>query len=161
MNGGSVHFVMGASHARVALFASIRFLGFLRIEGMGSMAAVAFVLNVVTALTKSLSQGIWKGLVLTMLFHAVPGYGMPPFLKLFKLFRMALGANLGLHRRFPGPGFFMAFVTGNAIHPTFVMFAIHPGLENSRSVLLVAGQAVADLFLRRQLTGRRKKKEES
>src|SRR4030043_888136 len=39
MNGGSVHFVVGASHARVALFTSFRFFRFRRVEGMGSMTA--------------------------------------------------------------------------------------------------------------------------
>jgi hypothetical protein len=41
----------------------------------------------------------------------------------------------------------MAFMTGNTIHPTFCMFAVDPGLKDPPGIFLMAGQAVADLFL--------------
>lgn len=144
----------------MAFLAGLWFSRLLRVEGMGSVAAVTLVLNVVAPFAESFFQRVGESLVLAVLFHPVPGDGMSAFLELVKFFCMALAADLGFHRRFFGLGLFMALMAGDAIYPTFGMFAVDPGLKNSPGVFLVAGQAVADLFLSPQCGGRRKEEKQ-
>ena len=41
------------------------------------MTAVAFILDIVAALTEGLFQGVGGGLILAVFFHPVPGDGVP------------------------------------------------------------------------------------
>jgi hypothetical protein len=84
---------------------------------MGGVAAIALVLNPMAPFTKCLFQRFGEGLVLTVLFHPVPGDRMPAHLELVIFFWVTLGAGLGLDGRFFRPGLLMAFMAGDAIHP--------------------------------------------
>ncbi len=66
----------------MAFLAGLRFPGLIRIEGMGGMTAIAFVLNVVTSLAECLFKGVGKGLVLRVVLYSVPGNRMPSALEL-------------------------------------------------------------------------------
>ncbi len=160
MEGGSVHLIVRAGQPGVAFFTSLWLPRLFRVEGVGSVAAIALVLNAMTPLAKGLLQRVGKGLVLTVFPHSVPRDRMPAFLELVKFFSMTLGADLGFDSRLLWHGLLVAFMTGNTIHPAFGMFAVDPGLKDPPGILLMAGQAVADLFLCNQ-SWRREKKEKS
>jgi hypothetical protein len=131
----------------MAFLAGFRFAGFFGVEAMGGMAAVAFGLDIVAPFAERLFKRVGRGLVLAVFLHPVPGNGMPTHMKLFKFFRMALGADLGLHRRLFRPGFLMTFMAGDTVHARLGMFAVYPGLKDPSGVFLMAGQAVPDIFL--------------
>jgi hypothetical protein len=54
----------------------------------------------------------------------------------------------------------MILVAGNTVHTRLGVLTVHPGLENSPRLLLVAGQAVADLFFGPYRGGNKKKKKD-
>jgi hypothetical protein len=114
---------------------------------MRGVAAVALVLNVVAPFAESLFQRTGQGLVLAMFFHPFPGDGVPALLELGMFFGVAPTADPGFHRRFFGPRFFMTLMAGDAIHPILGVFAVDPRLKDPPGLFLVAGQAVAGLFL--------------
>jgi hypothetical protein len=82
MERGGIHFVMRACQACMAFLAGLRFSGFLKIEGMGGMTAIASVLNLVASFTECFLEGVGKDLVLRVFLYSVPGDGMPSALEL-------------------------------------------------------------------------------
>jgi len=66
----------------MAFLAGLWFSSLFRVEGMGGMAAVALVLNVVASLTECFLEGVGKSQVLGMVLYSVPGDGMPSALEL-------------------------------------------------------------------------------
>jgi hypothetical protein len=150
MQGRSVHLIVRPGQTRMAFLAGFRFAGLFSVEAMGGMAAVAFGLNIVASFAECLFERVGGHFILAVYYHLIPGNGMPPPEKLFIFFRMAVGADLGLHRRLFGPGFLMTLVAGDAVHARLGMLAVYPGLKDPPGVFLMAGQAVPDLFLRPQ-----------
>ena len=82
MKGGGVHFVMRACQACVAFLAGLRFSGLFRVEGMGGMTAIAFVLDVVASFAECFFQRVGKSLVLGVVLYSVPGDRVPSALEL-------------------------------------------------------------------------------
>ena len=66
----------------MAFLAGLWFSGLFRIEGMGGVTAIAFVLNVVAPFTECFLEGVGKNLVLRVVLYSVPGDGMPSVLEL-------------------------------------------------------------------------------
>jgi len=89
---------MRPSQTGMAFLAGFRLTGFFGIKAMGGMAAVAFGLDIVAPFAERLFERVGHSLVPAVFLHPIPGNGMPTQLKLFKLFRMTLGTDLGLHR---------------------------------------------------------------
>jgi hypothetical protein len=147
MEGGGIHLIVRAGQTRMAFLTGFWFPRFFRVKGMRGMTTVAPVLNSMASLTKCLFQRGRKGLILTMLFHSVPGDGMPSFLELIIFFLVALGTDLGFNRRFLGHSLLVAFMTSNTIDLVLGMFAVHPRLKDSMRFLLMASQTVPNLFL--------------
>jgi hypothetical protein len=150
MQGRSIHLVVRSGQTGMAFLAGFRLTGLCSVETVGGMATVAFCLNIVASFAECLFERVGGHFILPVLFHLVPGNGMPPPEKLFIFSPMALGTDLGLHRRFFRPGFLVTLVAGNAVHARLGMLAVYPGLKDPSGVLLMAGQAVPDLFLRPQ-----------
>jgi hypothetical protein len=66
----------------MAFLAGLRFSGLFRVEGMGGVTAIAFVLDVMAPFTKCFLEGAGKSLVLRVVFQSVPGDRMPSHLEL-------------------------------------------------------------------------------
>jgi hypothetical protein len=119
---------------------------FLRVEGMGGMAAITLVLNIVATFAKCFFQGVRESNILGVFCDSFPRYGVSTFLELVKFLSVTLGTGLWFNRRFLWLGLLMALMTGDAIYPFLGMFAIDPGLKDSPCLLLVAGETVANLI---------------
>ncbi len=144
---------MGTRQPSVAFLAGLGFSPFIGIEGMGRVAAVALVLDVMAPIAEGFSKRVRKSLILWMVFYPVPGNGMPALQELVIFFFMALATGLGFNHRYFGPCFFMAFMAGDTIHLVFGMFAIDPGLKDPSRRFLMTLQAIANLLLSPNLHG--------
>jgi hypothetical protein len=82
MKRGGIHFVMRACQTCMAFLAGLRFSGLFRVEGMGGVTAIAFVLNVVAPFTECFLEGVGKSLVLRVVLYSVPGDRMSSLLEL-------------------------------------------------------------------------------
>jgi len=70
----------------MAFLAGLWFSGLFRIEGMGGVTAIAFVLDVMAPLTECFLEGVGKSLVLRVVLQSVPGDKMPSLLELVIFF---------------------------------------------------------------------------
>ena len=82
MKRGGIHFIMRACQTCMAFLAGLWFSGLFRIEGMGGMTAIAFVLDVMASLAECFLEGVGKGLVLRVVLQSVPGDRMPSHFEL-------------------------------------------------------------------------------
>jgi hypothetical protein len=86
MKRGGIHFVMRACQTCMAFLAGLWFSGLFRIEGMGGVTGIAFVLDVMAPLTECFLERVGKSLVLRVVLQSVPGDKMPSLLELVIFF---------------------------------------------------------------------------
>jgi hypothetical protein len=86
MKRGSIHLVMRACQTCMAFLAGLRFFGLFRVEGMGGVTAIAFLLNIVAPFTECFLEGDGKSLVLRVVLQSVPGDRMSSLLELVIFF---------------------------------------------------------------------------
>jgi hypothetical protein len=137
---------MGACQSGMAFLTGLGFSCFFGFEGMGSVTAITFVLDIVAPFTKGFSQWKRERFVLGMFLHSGPRNGMPALEELGIFFFVTFPADIGFDGRFCELRLVMVLMEGNTVHSLLSMLAIDPSQEDAASLFLMTGDAIADLF---------------